>query len=38
MITTPAVAIRIATIIGHVTTSPRKMKPKIATWIGSVFR
>jgi hypothetical protein len=37
MITTPAVAMTIATIIGQVTTSPRKMSPKIATWIGSVL-
>jgi hypothetical protein len=37
MITTPAVATMIATIIGKVTLSPRKIKPKIATWIGSVL-
>jgi hypothetical protein len=37
MITTPAVAMTIATIIGQVTTSPRKINPKIATWIGSVL-
>ena len=37
MITTPAVATRIAVIIGQVTASPRKMRPKIATWIGSVL-
>jgi len=37
MITTPAVATRIAAIIGQVTISPRKMSPKTATWIGSVL-
>ena len=35
---TPAVATKIDVIIGHVTASPRKIRPKIATWIGSVFR
>ncbi len=37
MTITPAVATRIAIIIGKVTASPRKIKPKIATWIGSVL-
>ena len=37
MIITPAVAIRIAAIIGQVTISPRKMSPNTATWIGSVL-
>ena len=37
MITTPTVAMTIATIIGQVTLSPRKMSPKSATWIGSVL-
>ena len=37
MISTPAVATRIAVIIGSVTASPRKISPKIATWIGSVL-
>jgi hypothetical protein len=31
MISTPAVATRIAVIIGSVTASPRKISPKIAT-------
>ncbi len=34
---TPAVAITIAAMIGRLTTSPRKIAPKIATWIGSVL-
>ena len=34
---TPAVAMMIATIIGRLTASPRKISPKIATWIGSVL-
>ena len=38
MIRTPAVATTIAVAIGAVTLSPRKIRPKIATWIGSVFR
>ena len=37
MMTTPAVATTIAIIIGKVTASPRKIRPKIATWIGSVL-
>ena len=35
---TPAVATRIAVIIGSVTRSPRKISPNTATWMGSVFR
>ena len=37
MTRTPAVAITIAIIIGRLTASPRKISPKIATWIGSVL-
>ena len=38
MMRTPAVAIRIAVSIGKVTASPRKIRPKIAAWMASVFR
>src|SRR5205085_11666452 len=34
---TPAVAVRIATAVGHVSGSPRKATPKTATRIISVF-
>jgi len=34
---TPAVASKMAAAIDHVTVSWRKMKPNIATWIGSVL-
>src|SRR5882757_8839310 len=37
-ITTPAVAIRIAITFSTVKWSLRKMNPKIAVWIASVFR
>ena len=37
MMTTPAVATTIAVIIGQVRRSPRKTRPKTATWIGSVL-
>ncbi len=36
--TTPTVAIRIATTFSKVRWSPRKTNPKIAVWIASVFR
>jgi hypothetical protein len=38
VITTPMVAIMIAITFSAVRWSPRKMKPKIAVWIASVFR
>ena len=34
---TPAVATKIAAIIGQVTVSPRNTRPNTATWIGSVL-